>query len=127
MALVPILWLAFVAAVVFGMVFSIAIVLALSRPRRSPRTGSAGGHGGVQMLFRFGLGAGALGIGAVAHAVGTFHVLITLDGNQVGMSWGGADLPGSAGLIRRDASGSVDGRGTAREPGHQSGLTAPPW
>jgi hypothetical protein len=44
---------------------------------------------GVQMLFRVGLGAGSLGIGALAHWVRRVHLLIDLDGNQVGLFVGG--------------------------------------
>ena len=46
--------------------------------------------GGVQMLFRIGLGVGALGVGALAHSVRRIHVIISLDGNQVGLISGGA-------------------------------------
>ena len=45
--------------------------------------------GGVQMLFRVGLGVGALGIGALAATVGNVHVIVSLDGNQVGLLAGG--------------------------------------
>ena len=46
--------------------------------------------GGVQMLFRIGLGAGALGIGGLAHGLGKLRIgFIKLDGNQVGMIVGG--------------------------------------
>jgi hypothetical protein len=37
-----------------------------------------------------GLGAGALGIGALAYAVHRVHIVVTLDGNQVGLIVGGA-------------------------------------
>jgi hypothetical protein len=45
--------------------------------------------GGVQMLFRLGLGAGAIGIGALAHSVHRLRVIVTLDGNQLGLLAGG--------------------------------------
>jgi hypothetical protein len=45
--------------------------------------------GWVQMLFRVGLGIGALGIGGLASQVHQVDILITLDGNQVGMVVGG--------------------------------------
>jgi hypothetical protein len=45
---------------------------------------------GVQMLFRVGLGVGALGMGALAHSIRRLDVGITLDGNQVGLLVGGA-------------------------------------
>ena len=42
------------------------------------------------MLFRVGLGAGAIGIGALAHVVGHVRVgFVSLDGNQLGMIVGG--------------------------------------
>jgi dTMP kinase len=90
MALVPILWLAFVAAVVFGTVFSVAIVLALSLAQEVAEDRVRGRiMGGVQMLFRVGLGVGALGIGGLAYAVGRVHFIVSLDGNQVGLLVGG--------------------------------------
>jgi hypothetical protein len=47
--------------------------------------------GGVQMLFRLGLGAGALGMGAIAHSVDSLDLgVILLDGNQVGLIVGGS-------------------------------------
>ncbi len=91
MAMVPILWLAFLAAVIFGTVFSVAIVLALSLAQEVAEDEVRGRvMGGVQMLFRVGLGVGALGIGALAATVGTVHVIVSLDGNQVGLLAGGA-------------------------------------
>lgn len=90
MAMVPILWLAFIAAVVFGIVFSVAIVLALSLAQEVAEDRVRGRvMGGVQMLFRVGLGVGALGIGALAATVGTVHFIVSLDGNQVGLLAGG--------------------------------------
>jgi len=90
MAAVPILWVAFVAAVFFGVVFSVAIVLALTLAQQVAEDRVRGRiMGGVQMLFRVGLGVGALGVGALAHSVGTFHWIVTLDGNQVGLLAGG--------------------------------------
>jgi len=91
MAMVPVLWVAFIAAVVFGTVFSVAIVLALSLAQEVAEDEVRGRiMGGVQMLFRVGLGVGALGIGALAAAVGTVHLIVSLDGNQVGLLAGGA-------------------------------------
>jgi dTMP kinase len=87
MSVVTVLWIAFIAAVAFGMVFSIAIVLALSLAQEVAEDEVRGRiMGGVQMLFRVGLGVGALGIGALAHSVREF---LTLDGNQVGLFVGG--------------------------------------
>jgi len=90
MAFVPVLWLAFVAAVVFGAVFSVAIVLALTLAQQTAEDRIRGRiMGGVQMLFRVGLGVGALGIGALAHSIRHLDVGVSLDGNQVGLIAGG--------------------------------------
>ena len=64
--------------------------------------------GGVQMLVRVGLGAGALGMGAIANSVDTLNLgLITLDGNQVGLIVGGSLIVFGAfaatGAMRRSA------------------------
>ena len=96
MALLPFLWLSFAMAVAFGAAFSVAIVLALSLAQRVTEDRIRGRiMGGVQMLFRIGLGAGALGIGALAHSIGHLRLgagkaSVTLDGNQVGLLVGGA-------------------------------------
>jgi dTMP kinase len=91
MAVFPFLYLAFGVAVLFGMAFSIAIVLALTAAQEIAEDRIRGRvMGGVQMLFRVGLGAGALGIGGLAHVLGTLRLgFLTLDGNQVGMIVGG--------------------------------------
>ncbi len=91
MGALPLLYLAFGVAVLFGMAFSVAIVLALTAAQEIAEDRIRGRiMGGVQMLFRVGLGAGALGIGGLAHALGTLRVgFIKLDGNQVGMIVGG--------------------------------------
>jgi dTMP kinase len=91
MGALPVLFLAFGMAVLFGMAFSVAIVLALTAAQEIAEDRIRGRiMGGVQMLFRVGLGAGALGIGALAHSVGTIRFgFVKLDGNQVGMIVGG--------------------------------------
>jgi dTMP kinase len=90
MALLPFLWLAFVAAVVFGTAFSVAILVALTTAQEMTEDRIRGRiMGGVQMLFRVGLGAGALGVGALAHYVRHVKLIISLDGNQVGLIAGG--------------------------------------
>jgi MFS family permease len=90
MALVPVLGLAFLAAVIFGVAFSVAIVLALSLAQEAAEDRVRGRiMGGVQMLFRVGLGAGALGIGALAHSIDHVKVIEVFDGNQVGLLAGG--------------------------------------
>src|SRR6266508_545386 len=82
--LAPVLWMAFVAAVVFGMAFAVAIVLALTMAQEQADNRVRGRvMGGVQMLFRAGLGLGALGIGWLAHAAG--ELSLPVDGNQVGL------------------------------------------
>src|SRR6266540_3424887 len=84
MAMAPVLWMAFVAAVVFGMAFAVAIVLALTMTQEQADNRVRGRvMGGVQMLFRAGLGLGALGIGWLAHAAG--ELSLPVDGNQVGL------------------------------------------
>jgi dTMP kinase len=91
MAIVPLLWLAFVAAVVFGAAFSVAVVLALTMAQEQASNGYRGRiMGGVQMLFRLGLGVGALGIGALAHSVPRLSIPFPVDGNQVGLLAGAA-------------------------------------
>ena len=91
MGFLPFLFLSFGVAVLFGMAFSIAIVLALTAAQEIAEDRIRGRvMGGVQMLFRVGLGAGALGIGGLAHAVDRLRIgFIKLDGNQVGMIVGG--------------------------------------
>lgn len=89
MALAPVLWLAFIASVVFGAAFAIAIVLALTMAQEQADNRVRGRvMGGVQMLFRVGLGLGALGVGWLAHAAGSLHLPLSLDGNQVGLLTG---------------------------------------
>ena len=110
MALVPLLWLAFVAAVIFGMAFSVAIVLALTMAQEEATNGVRGRiMGGVQMLFRVGLGLGALGIGGLAHSVRELSIPFTVDGNQVGL------LAGAALILL----GSVASVGVLREASRQ--------
>jgi MFS family permease len=117
MAILPYLWLAFVMSVVFGAAFSMAIMVAMSMAQRMTEDRIRGRiMAGVQMLFRVGLGAGALGMGALAHGIGDVKVGIRLDGNQVGMLAGG-------GLILLGAAASS---GILRAPGPQKdGLEAP--
>jgi dTMP kinase len=115
MALVPVLWLAFIAAVVFGSAFSAAIVIALTLAQEVTQDRIRGRvMGGVQMLFRVGLGLGALGIGALAHAASKVRLIGSLDGNQVGLVVGG-------GLI---LLGAIAASGVTR-PGTWAGATSP--
>jgi dTMP kinase len=108
MALVPIVWLAFVVAVGFGAAFSAAIVVALTLAQEATSDDVRGRvMGAVQMLFRVGLGLGALGIGALARAASRGRPFGSLDGNQVGMLAGGAVIIlgalAAAGVIRPSA------------------------
>jgi dTMP kinase len=90
MALLPFLWLAFIAAVIFGAAFSVAILIALTIAQEVAEDRIRGRiMAGVQMLFRVGLGAGALGIGGLAYSIKRVRFLITLDGNQIGLIAGG--------------------------------------
>jgi predicted MFS family arabinose efflux permease len=90
MALLPYLWLAFIAAVVFGAAFSVAILIALTIAQEVAEDRIRGRiMAGVQMLFRVGLGVGALGIGALAQSIDEVKLVITLDGNQIGLIAGG--------------------------------------
>jgi dTMP kinase len=91
MALLPFLWLAFVMAVIFGAAFSVAILIALTIAQEVAEDRIRGRiMAGVQMLFRVGLGVGALGIGYLANTIHKpVKILITLDGNQIGLIAGG--------------------------------------
>jgi dTMP kinase len=109
MAVAPVLWMAFVAAVLFGVAFAVAIVLALTMAQEQADNRVLGRvMGGVQMLFRVGLGLGALGIGWLAHEAGERSLPLSLDGNQVGLLAGaGLILLGAvaaAGVLRNQAS-----------------------
>jgi MFS family permease len=110
MALLPYLWLAFAIAVVFGAAFSVAIMVALSMTQRVTEDRIRGRiMGGVQMLFRVGLGVGALGIGALASSIGEVNLVISLDGNQIGLLTGGVLIllgaAASAGVLRHAKAG----------------------
>jgi dTMP kinase len=118
MALLPFLWLAFVLAVPFGAAFSVAIVLALSLAQEVAEDEVRGRiMGGVQMLFRVGLGVGALGIGALAHSIHQVHLIVTLDGNQVGLIAGGILILlgalASSGVTKADLWVAGEGPGPA--------------
>jgi dTMP kinase len=109
MALAPVLWMAFVAAVLFGVAFAVAIVLALTMAQEEADNRVRGRvMGGVQMLFRLGLGLGALGIGWLAHEAGERALPLSLDGNQVGLLAGALlSLLGAAaagGVLRNQPS-----------------------
>jgi MFS family permease len=91
MALLPMAWLAFAAALVFGAAFSMAVMLAVTIVQREVEEGMRGRLlGGAQMLFRVGLAVGALGVGGLAEATGGASLgPVSLDANQVGLLVGG--------------------------------------
>jgi hypothetical protein len=91
MALLPVTWLAFVAAVVFGMAFSVALMLAVTIVQREVQERMRGRLlGGAQMLFRVSLAVGALGVGGLAEAIGGASLgPLSLDANQLGLLIGG--------------------------------------
>jgi dTMP kinase len=119
MALLPFLWLAFAVAVVFGASFAVAVMLALTMAQQVAEDRLRGRiMGAVQMLFRVGLGLGALGVGALAHSIHRIHVgvgaaSVTLDGNQVGLFTGGVLIlfgaVAASGLARGDRLSKPDG------------------
>lgn len=117
MALIPVLWLAFIAAVVFGTAFSVAVVLALTMAQEQADNAVRGRiMGGVQMLFRVGLALGALGIGGLAHAVPRLAIPFTVDGNQVGLLAGAVMiLAGAAAAsgVAHETSGKLGRRRAA--------------
>src|SRR6266508_2528339 len=129
MALLPFLWLAFGISVAFGASFSVAIMVALSMAQRVTEDRIRGRvMGGVQMLFRLGLGVGALGMGALAYWIGRVHFIwITLDGNQVGLlAGGGLILLGafaSSGILRHAREAASASEGTSASP--EAGLPSP--
>ena len=91
MGLVPVLWLAFVAAVAFGTAFSVAVMLAMSLAQALVSDAMRGRLlGAVHLLFRTGLALGALAIGGLATAIGRVAPFgVELDGSQVGLIVGG--------------------------------------
>ncbi|HEX2031777.1 MAG TPA: MFS transporter [Actinomycetota bacterium] len=91
MAFLPFTWLALIAALFFGMAFSVAIMLAVTIVQRTVEEEMRGRLlGGAQMLFRISLATGALGIGGLAGSFGGFSIgPVRLDGNQFGLLIGG--------------------------------------
>lgn len=104
MAFLTSVWLAFVAAVVFGTAFSVALILAVTLVQRAVGEGMRGRLlGGAHMLFRGALAAGALGVGGAATAVGRLlPPSAAIDGNQFGLLVGGGLI-----LLGALASGGV--------------------
>jgi len=124
MAFVTVVWVSFIAAILFGAAFSVAIVIALSMTQEVTEDRIRGRiMGGVQMMFRVGLGVGALGIGAMAHSIDEIKVgfgaaSLHLDGNQVGLLAGGVLI-----LLGAGASSGVaqSGRWAHGEAGADGG------
>lgn len=86
MALVSRVFLAFAFAVPFGMAFGLSITLAMSLAQTWSDEAVRGRTlGGMQLLYRGGLAAGALIMGAVAHEVHGVKLIIRLDSNQLSM------------------------------------------
>jgi dTMP kinase len=92
MAVVPVTWLAFVVALVFGMALSMAVMLALAIVQREAGEAIRGRVlGGAQLLFRLSLALGALGIGGLAALIDRLELgPVVLDGNRFGLLVGGA-------------------------------------
>jgi MFS family permease len=116
MAVLPFMWLALVAAVLFGLSFSMALMLAVTMVQKTVEERLRGRLlGGAQMLFRLALAVGALGVGGAASLVDELRLgPIALDGNQFGLILGG-------GLI---LLGGLASRGVAAaraEPGLEAG------
>jgi MFS family permease len=114
MAFVPVTWIAFLVAVVFGMAFSMAVMLALAIVQREAGERARGRIlGGAQLLFRLGLALGALGIGGLAALVDRLSVgPVVLDGNRFGLLLGGLLI-----LLGSVASRGVSGAPTTSPGG----------
>ena len=87
MALLPVTWLALVLALPFGAGFSLAVALGLSLVQHvATDEMRARILGGVQGLFRVGLGVGAIGLGSLAQSLGGVSVGVgSIDGSQLAM------------------------------------------
>jgi dTMP kinase len=92
MAFLPFTWLAFIAALFFGMAFSMAVMLAVTIVQRQVDEGMRGRLlGAAQMLFRVSLAVGALGVGGLAELTGGLSLgPVDLDANQLGLLVGGS-------------------------------------
>ena len=109
MAVLPFTWLALVAALVFGLSFSVAIMLAVTLLQRLADERMRGRLlGGAHMLFRVALAVGAIGVGGAVSAIqGEFALdlrawRIIFDSNQIGLLLGGGLI-----LLGALAAGSV--------------------
>ncbi len=108
MAFLPFTWLALVAALGFGMSFSVAVMLAVTLLQRLTEERIRGRLlGGAHMLFRVSLALGAIGVGGAVGGFGGLSIgvgvaRIRFDGNQVGLLLGGVLI-----LLGALAAGSV--------------------
>lgn len=113
MALLPFLWLVLAAAVVFGLAFAVAVMLAMTLVQRLDEGLRGRLLGGAHMLFRVALAAGALGIGGIASGLDAVSLGgLELDGNQVGLAVGGLLI-----LAGAAAAGRVTSRAGPPAPG----------
>jgi MFS family permease len=96
MAFLPFTWLALVSALVFGMAFSVAVLLAITLVQRIADEEMRGRLiGGAHMLFRVSLALGALGVGGIVSGLSPVSfrvgaVGVRFDENQLGLVIGGA-------------------------------------
>jgi MFS family permease len=104
MAFLTFTWLAFVMALLFGMAFSVALILAVTLTQGMADDRMRGRLlGGAHMLFRVSLAVGALGVGGASTAVGRIG---GFDPNQFGLLVGGgiilAGAAASKGVLSED-------------------------
>jgi len=113
MGLAPFTWLAFAAAVVFGLAFAVAVMLAMTLVQRLDEDLRGRLVGAAHMLFRVALAVGALGIGGLASGIEAVELGgLRLDGNQVGLALGGVLI-----LLGATAAGPVTSRADPPAPG----------
>lgn len=118
MALFPAIWLAFLAAWVFGAAFAVAVMLAVTLVQRIASEEMRGRLlAGAHMLFRLALAIGAVGIGWLATAVETVSVLgFQVDGNRLALALGGLLI-----VLGALAAGGVSRAGEVTSPGDPPG------
>lgn len=99
MSFVSVIWLAYILSVPFGLAFALAIVMAMTLAQSATGPSMRGRMmGGLQMVYRLGLSAGALIVGAVAHSISVVRIGVSLDGNQFGLLVSGVLILTAAGL-----------------------------
>lgn len=113
MAVAPVTWLAFAAAVAFGLAFAVAVMLAITLVQQLDEDLRGRLVGGAHMLFRGALAVGALGLGGVASGIDAVALGgLRLDGNQVGLAVGGLLI-----LLGAATAGRVTSRDGPPAPG----------